>query len=107
MHLDSRWPRCRARGNDGRDTPAAIFRTRRPSPASGRRCDGYAGASSATLGRYHPARKAPVVRLPGNPVGLPGTLLGSLGSPCGTRVTAFSAPAAASNGRSMGVTVGG
>jgi len=28
-------------------------------------------------------RKAPVARLPGNPVGLPETLLGSLGPPCG------------------------
>ena len=71
--------------------------TRRPSPApmvlEGRGCDGYAGASSATLG---PAPPGPGLRLslPGNPVGLPETLLGSLGSPCGTRVTAFSAPAA-------------
>jgi hypothetical protein len=60
----------------------------------GRRCDGYAGASSATLGPVTtPAREAPVARFPGNPVGLPETLLGSRGSSCGTRVTAFSAPA--------------
>jgi hypothetical protein len=77
---------------------------------TGNPCEGATGTRvpyRQPWGRYHPAREALVGSLPGNPVGLPETLLGSLGLPCGTRVTAFSAPAASSNGRSMGVTVGG
>jgi len=37
------------------------------------------GRLAATLGRYHPARKAWVSRLPGSLVRPPETLLGSLG----------------------------
>ena len=54
--------------------------TRRPSPAV--RAGGATGTRvphRQPWGRYHPAREAPVARLPGNPVGLPETLLGSLG----------------------------
>ncbi len=45
----------------------------------GRRCDGYAGASRQPGGRYHPAPGGAGCSLPGSPVGLPETLLGSRG----------------------------
>ena len=60
----------------------------------GRGCDGYAGASSATLGPIPPGPESAGCapsweprRAPWDPARVPGL-------PCGTRVTAFSAPAA-------------
>jgi hypothetical protein len=52
----------------------------------GRGCDVYAGAFRRPwAGTTRPGRRR-YQRLPGSPVGLPETLLGSLGSPCGARV---------------------
>ena len=64
-------------------------RTRRPSPAAGRRCDGYAGASSATRGPVPPGPRRPGQASLRAPCGAPRDLEGSRGLPCGTRVGDF------------------
>ena len=85
-----RHPPLHAPDHRGAVTRASIRpRAVRPRRQTGRGCDGYAGASSATVGPAPPGPEGPVAGLPGNPVGLPGTLLGSRGLPCGTRVGDF------------------
>ncbi len=88
----------------------SCFRPRAVRPRQeSRGCDGYAGASSATLGPVPPGPESARLRaFLGNPVGLPGTLLGSLGVALRhPRDGVFCPGAVQSDGRSMGVTVGG
>ncbi len=81
--------------------PWSLMRTRRPSRADGRGCDGYAGAAWATRGPVvlRPQQTRPGL-LEGSLARAPRDLGRSPGLPCGARVAAISVPVRSSACRS-------